>query len=134
MAFVHGKTVHFEIDNSGGSPVDISAYEMKVDFPRTADTAETSTFGSTDKTFLPGLKGATMTIDGYFDATADAVLSGIIGVSGSFIYGPAGNTGGYTKYSGECICTAYNVSGEVGAIVKATASFTINGAVSRGTF
>jgi hypothetical protein len=44
MAFVHGKTAVFKIDNSGGSLQDISAYCDNVDFPLTSDTAEVTTF------------------------------------------------------------------------------------------
>ena len=134
MAFVHGKTAEFQIDNSGGSLTDISAYCDNVDFPLTADTAEVTTFGDASKEYIGGLKDATISISGSWDATADGVLAGIVGLAGSFQYGPAGTTGGNIKYTGECICTSYNVTAPVGDKVSFSAEFQVTGDVTRGTY
>ena len=134
MAFVHGKTAVFQVDNSGGSLTDISAYCDNVDFPLTADTAEVTTFGDASKEYIGGLKDATISISGSWDATADGVLAGIIGLAGSFEYGPAGSTGGNIKYTGEAICTSYNVTAPVGDKVSFSAEFQVTGDVTRGTY
>ena len=134
MAFVHGKTAVFKIDNSGGSLTDISAYCDNVDFPLTADTAEVTTFGDSSKEYIAGLKDATISISGSWDATSDAVLAGIIGVAGTFEYGPAGSTGGLVKFTGEAICTGYTVTAPVGDKVSFSAEFQVTGAVTRTTF
>ena len=49
MAFVHGKSSVFKLDNASGSLTDISAYVNNVDFPETADVAETSVLGASIK-------------------------------------------------------------------------------------
>lgn len=134
MPFVHGKSADFRIDNSSGSLTDISAYCDSVDFPMTADTAEVTTFGDTSKDYIAGLKDATISISGSWDATADAVLAAIVGLSGSFQYGPAGTTASNIKYTGECICTSYNVSAPVGDKVSFSAEFQVTGNVTRGTY
>lgn len=134
MAFVHGKTAVFKIDNSGGSLTDISAYCDSVDFPLTADTAEVTTFGDSSKEYVAGLKDATISISGSWDATADGVLAAIVGVAGSFEYGPAGSTVSNIKYTGECICTGYTVNAPVGDKVSFSAEFQVTGAVTRGTY
>ena len=134
MAFVHGKTAVFKIDNSGGSLQDISAYCDNVDFPLTADTAEVTTFGDSSKEYIAGLKDATISISGSWDATADAILAAIVGVAGTFEYGPAGSAGGAVKFTGEAICTSYNVSAPVGDKVSFSAEFQCTGAVTRTTF
>lgn len=138
MAFVHGKTAVFKIDDSGGTLRDISAYLNDVGFPRNIDTAETTTFGvsGSSKTYIVGLNDATISISGLFDATADGYLAGVLGQSAtlSFEYGPAGSTGGYVKYSGECIMTSYEVSAAVGDAVQATAQFQVTGSITRGTW
>ncbi len=138
MAFVHGKTAVFKIDDNGGTLRDISAYLNDVGFPRNIDTAETTTFGvsGSSKTYIVGLNDATISINGLFDATADGYLAGVLGQSAtlSFEYGPAGSTGGNVKYSGECIMTSYEVSAAVGDAVQATAQFQVTGSVTRGTF
>lgn len=134
MAFVHGKTAVFKIDNSSGTLTDISAYCDSVDLPLTADTAETSTFGSTAKSYIAGLKDSTLSVSGIWDATADATLAAIVGLTGTFEYGPAGSTAGLIKYTGECICTSYSTSAPVGDKVTFSAEFQVTGAVTRTTF
>jgi hypothetical protein len=135
MAFVHGKSAHFEIADVGDVSRDISAYCNSVDFPRTADTAEVSCFGAVAKAYLAGLKDGTITIEGEWDAVVDGYLDGIVGVDAqAFIYGPAGSTAGLVKYSGACICTAYNPPADLTRAVSFTATFQITGVVTRGTF
>jgi predicted secreted protein len=136
MPFVHGKSAVFKVDNSGGSLTDISAYCDNVDFPITADTAEVTTFGDSSKEYVAGLKDATISISGSWDATADGVLAPIVGQSAtvSFEYGPAGSTASNIKFTGECICTSYNVTAPVGDKVSFSAEFQVTGAVTRGTY
>ena len=59
MAFKHGKNTVFKVDNSGGSLTDISSYLNSVSFPRTIETAETSSFGNSAKTYIVGLSDST---------------------------------------------------------------------------
>jgi hypothetical protein len=134
MPFVHGKTADFRIDNSSGLLTDISAYCDNVDFPLTADIAEVTRFSDSSKGYIAGLKDATISISGSWDATADGVIAAIVGLSGSFQYGPAGTTNGNIKYTGECICTSYNVTAPVGDKVSFSAEFQVTGAVTRGTY
>ncbi len=74
MAFTHGKDSVFKLDNSGGSLTDISTYVNNVDFPETADVSETTTLGADNKTYIAGLKDATISLAGLWDATADAIF------------------------------------------------------------
>lgn len=136
MPFVHGKSAVFKVDDSGGTLRDLSSYLEEVSFPRSVETAETTTFGNNAKTYITGLSDATISITGLFDATADGYLAGVVGASAtlSFEYGPAGSTGGNVKYSGECILTSYEVSAPVGDKVSASAEFQVSGAITRGTW
>lgn len=139
MAFIHGKKSKFSVDNSAGTLIDISAYCEEVTLSNEIDTAETSTFGSTHKTYVTGLIGASLSVSGRFDAagatTVDSVLAGILGqeASVSFEYQPSNAAVSATnpKYSGEAICTNYEVSGGVGDMVGFTADFVITGTVTR---
>lgn len=138
MAFVHGKSAVFKLDDSGGTLRDLSAYLNDVSMPRDIETAETTTFGvaGSAKTYITGLTDSTISISGLFDATADGYLAGVVGQSAtlSFEYGPAGSTGGLVKYSGECIMTSYEVSASVGDSVQASADFQVTGQITRGTW
>lgn len=138
MAFVHGKSAVFKLDNSSGSLVDYSSYLNDLSLSRDIETAETTTFGvaGSAKTYIVGLSDATFSISGLFDATADGTLAGVLGQSAtlSFEYGPAGSTAGLIKYSGECIMTSYEISAAVGDAVQASADFQVTGAITRGTW
>ena len=135
MAFVHGKDSVFKLDNAGGSLTDISTYVNNVDFPETADVAETSTLGASNKTYIVGLKDATISLGGLFDATVDAILGAVVGQSAtlSFEYSPEGTGSGKVKYTGECILTSYTLSSPVGDVVGFSADLQVSGAVTRGT-
>jgi hypothetical protein len=138
MAFGHGKSAVFKLDDSGGTLRDLSSFLNDLSMPRDVDVAETTTFGvaGSAKTFITGLSGATISISGLFDATADGYLAGVAGGSAtlSFEYGPLGSTAGMVKYTGECIMTSYEVGSSVGDVVQASAAFQVSGAITRTTW
>jgi hypothetical protein len=132
--FVHGKSTFFSIDDTGDSVRDISDTLTSVDFPETIDTAETTAFGATSKSFIVGLRDATISVSGLWDATVDGYFIGTEPASRDFVFGPAGNTGGNVKYSGACILTSYSVSSPVADVDTYSADFQVTGNVTRGTF
>ena len=131
--FTHGKNAAFRIDDSGGTLRDISDVLTDVSISRTADVAEVSAFSNSSKAFVAGLKDATLTISGSFDATVDGYLSGILGAEGSFEFYPIGTTGGNPKASGEAIMTSYDRTPDIGGAVTFTAAFQVSGDVTEGT-
>tara|TARA_Y100001973_G_scaffold76386_1_gene111661 strand:+ start:488 stop:898 length:411 start_codon:yes stop_codon:yes gene_type:complete len=135
MAFVHGKNSVFKLDNASGSLTDISAFVNNVDFPETADVAESSVLGSSNKTYLVGLRDASISITGIFDATVDAILGAVVGQTAtlSYEYSPEGTASGKIKYTGEAILTNYALSSPVGDVVAYSADLQCSGAVTRGT-
>lgn len=143
MAFQHGKSTDFRLDNGAGTLTDISAYVDSVDFALPIDMHETTTFGDSAKEYLPGLKDSTISIGGKWDSTLDTQL-GVIYANGggltttnlsiSFQFGPAGSTSGNVKYTGECFLTNYQVSDPVGDLVTWSAELQVSGAITRGTY
>jgi hypothetical protein len=123
--FRHGKAASFKVDNNAGTLTDISNTLNSVSFPREAETLETTSFGSSDRSYVIGFTGATISIEGSFDATVDTHLAAIVGKtdSVSFEYGPEGTTSTFTKYTGEAFLTSYE-----------TAEFQVTGAITRGAF
>ena len=132
--FAHGKSTDFALDDTGGSSRNISNTLTDVSYPQTIDTAETTAFGSSIKSYIVGLKDGSFSVSGIWDATVDGYLSGTEPASRSFIYGPAGSTGGNVKYTGEAIMTNYSVSNPVGDVVTYSLDLQITGAVTRGTY
>ena len=135
MAFTHGKDSVFKLDNASGTLTDISTYVNNVDFPETADVSETTTLGADNKTYIAGLKDATISLSGLWDATADAIFGAVVGQSAtlSYEYSPEGTATGKIKYTGEAILTSYAISSPVGDAVGYSADLQVSGAVTRGT-
>lgn len=132
--FAHGKSTDFAVDDTGGTSRNISDTLTDVSFPQTIDTAETTAFGSSNKSYIVGLKDTTISVSGIWDATVDGYISGTEPASRSFIYGPAGTTSGNVKYTGEAIMTNYSVSNPVGDVVTFSMDLQVTGAVTRTTY
>ena len=133
--FVHGKSVDFELDDTGGTSRSISDTLNSVDSPEVTETADTTAFGSSSRSFIVGLESATISISGLWDATVDGYIKGgTEPASRSFIYGPAGSTSSNVKYTGECILTNYSISSPVGDVVTYSCDLQVTGAVTRGTY
>lgn len=134
--FRHGKNSVFKVDDSGGTLRDISNVLNSVTMPRSVETLETTSFGSSNKSFVVGFSDATLSIEGTYDATVDGYLAGIVGgdSSVSFEYGPEGSTSTYVKYTGEAFLTSYEVSGGVGDVVTFSAEFQVTGAITKGAY
>jgi hypothetical protein len=137
MAFVHGKGAYVGLDDSvGGSLTDYSAYFNDASLSRSIETAETTTFGDSDKEYIVGLKDATISLSGMFDSTMDAVLEGLLGAGAfSFEIGTNGSTASSSNpiYQGECIMTSYDLSPAVGDVVPVSVELQCTGAITRAT-
>ncbi len=134
--FRHGKNSVFKVDNSAGTLTDISNVLNNVSMPREIETVETTSFGSSYRTYVVGFQNATISVEGTWDATVDAHLAGILGQDAtvSFEYGPEGSSAGYIKYTGEAYVTSYETSGAVGEVVTFSAELQVSGAITRGTY
>ncbi len=101
MAFDHGRKSVVTLDNSGGTPVNISAFATDVAMPRSVDMAEVSVFGNDTKQYIAGLEDGTISISGPYDPVIDAQIDGVIVAirtgtlaTASFQYDPQGSTMG----------------------------------------
>lgn len=137
MPFVAARSSVFKLDNAAGTLTDISAYVDSVSgIANTTDMLETTTFGSTSKSFIPGLRnGDTISVSGKWDSTLNTQIVALLGATASstFEYSPAGTTAGTPKVSGECFVTSYETSSAVADLVTFSISLQISGAVTHGT-
>lgn len=134
--FRHGKLTHFEIADSGDVSRDISTVLRDVSLARVIDSAETTAFKSTVKTYVIGIPGATFSVSGMFDLTVDGYFNGISGLEAAraFIYGPEGNAAGRRRISGDAYLTNYSISGSVSDMVSFQADFQVTGDITVDTF
>lgn len=128
MAFRHGKNAGLSLNS-----VTLSTFLDNVDFSTDLDIADTTTYGATWKSGLPGIPGGTLQISGKYDPTAStgpgAVLFPLVtaGTAVTGLFYPGGNTSGqslYTITSG-CIVTSYSESSPVSGIVSFQANIMV---------
>lgn len=120
----YGSDLVFTIDSagttSGSTEVDISTWVMSVDgLPGEREMADvTCGGGATVHQWLVGMKSAEIGLECLFDQTDgsayDVLCSTDYGfhldtTTRTFSYGPAGNTAGYPKFTGECLVKSVTV-------------------------
>ena len=76
--FLHGKGSKVLIDE-----FDLSAYFNSLDVAQTIETAETTGFGATAKSYIPGLQDATLSLSGMFSQETDGSDEELEAVLGS---------------------------------------------------
>ena len=140
--FRHGKNAVFKIGTAGSPTVltDISNTCDSVSYPQQADLAETTTFGSNARSYMPGFPGNNFSVSGKFDVTTDGVLSGLqnFGTPVAVQYRPEGSGTGKVSYdavggagAAGVFLTSYTISSPVNDVVSFTAEFTNNLTVTR---
>jgi predicted secreted protein len=134
--FKHGKNAQFELEGTN-----LSNTLNEISMPREIETAETTAFGTQDKTYIVGLSDATVSVSGMFDATTDSAISTIISnlksgsiASASFTYGPSGSAASSPKFTGEALVTSYEISSPVGDVITYSLELQCTGAVSGTTY
>lgn len=130
--FAHGKSAVFKI-NDGSTLRDISDVVNSSALSRSAETAEVTALGNSSKAYIPGLKDATISIEGMADVTTSGYLNGVLGVSTAWEFYPAGTAAGQVKYSGNGILTSLETSAEVGGAVSISGEVQVTGDVTRAT-
>ncbi len=119
----HGKKAVVQLDNGAGLLTDITAYLSKSSLERMRETAETTVFGVENKTYVAGIKDATFSGEGNFDAALDAILDAALGTDNTktLQYDPQGAGTGNIRYGVEVLITKYSMDTDTGS--KAGCSF-----------
>jgi len=131
----HGHNAQFTYNSN-----DVSPYVTDVTFKRSNDVHDTTCYGSSAHTYLAGLVDGEITVTGLWDKTStvgsEVVFNGAVGVAAAsaFAWGPEGSTAGDVKYTGNAVLKDYQESAPVADLVKFTATLSISGAVTTGTY
>lgn len=132
MPFIHGK---------GASVLhgayDLSSYLNDGSVATSVETAETTAFGSSAKTYITGLNDGTMSASGMFDGAANAVDEILTASIGSdtlspVSFFPAGYANGARVSLLQAKTTSYNVSAPVGDVVSVTYDAQADGGIDHG--
>ena len=136
---VVGQNAFITIEDSTPTVRALRGDSNSISLSWSADTPENTAYGATTRTRKAGLRDWTLEYAGFFNDTAstgvDTVLSGILGGSTAFVFGPAGSTTGYRKYSGSGLVSDYSIDTPVDGMVSI--SFTVvaaTGSLSGSTF
>lgn len=133
MATVHGKSSAVLVD-----AYDLSAYFNSASVSESVDAAETTCFGSSAKTYIPGLLDGTISVEGLFDGAANAVDSILRAALSSstdkvVTFAPSGvATVGNPAKLAASVETSYEVSTSVGDLVTTSAEFQADAGVWTG--
>jgi len=129
--FTHGKDAVVLLDNTN-----LSTTLTDVSFSLTSDVSETSTFSSSSKSFISGLRDGQITASGYFETSSpdsDAEYLAQLGGSGAaFSVAPIGYTRGNPSTFGSVIETSYDRSADIGGVVAAAVAFQFDGDAYNG--
>lgn len=135
-SFTHGSKATLKL-GSAATPstlVDYSEWFNSISFPQTRDTAETTGFTATTKSYIPGLRDATFSAEGRYHTDIDGVLQSLLSYMGtvSFEYCPAGSgTTGTPAYTGQLFITSYEGSSDISDVGGFSAEFQLSGDVVR---
>lgn len=130
MAAGHGKDAKLYANG-----YDISAQLTSVAPDMSADVAETSGLGLASKTYVAGLKDATVALDGVFYGAAgesDEILQAALGGAAVLNWLPQGDGFGKTCYGFDALETAYSPTTSLDDAGKFTASVQAKNAGERG--
>lgn len=141
MAFRAGTTNAFFLGNAANTLINFSQWTDNVSYPQTVSQLPTDTFGTSSKTFIPGLAdGDQITISGPFDVSAAGTIAGLKAaqVAGSnaapFVWGPGGSVASQFRVAGSVFVASFNPSVQVAGRVEWSCTLQVTGAVTNGTF
>lgn len=114
----------------------LSSYLNNVDWGKTADTHDTTTFGNDNRNYSPGLKDGTASLSGLFDGAADAVdeeLEAILGAAAQVVtIGVEAMAAGKRCRLLQALETEYNVTSPVSDMVSVDAAMQATEGIEAG--
>ena len=132
------RNFHITLDDSSGTPVDLSAYFKSADINDDIGLEDDTTFGASvvAKSFAATLTEGGFSLSAPYHATLNTHLKGLKGLTATstFTLGPQGSTGGYEKVTGECRMKSLKRSGTVDGLLMIEAEFIYDGTVTETTF
>lgn len=139
MAKIIARNASLGIDDSSATCRPLSSLVNNIALSWSSESPEVTSFGqNTRERLQDGIKDWELTFDAFFSSGAnevDVVLSGILGGSTRFSFGPAGSTSGCNMYAACAILSTYDMT--FGVADAATVSGTLvarSGSLTRTTF
>lgn len=131
MAHLTGRDMRFKIDNASGSITDLSGDVNQQSLQRAVSLLEDSGMGDEERTFLPGLAGTTISINGFWNTTTDAIFGPLISDNTSITKTVEFRAYANRFYNGEVYVGNVQLSGAPDSLETFSVDLTFSGAVNR---
>jgi len=128
MALKTFKDVIVVLDTAAGATSRITAFCNNFSIASTLSKLEKSAFGDSNRTFLTGLSGATLTINGWINSTTGGIFGPLTGQR-TTVTKTFGIYDGVKWYKGEAWVDP-TISGAVDELQTFSADLTVDGAVT----
>jgi hypothetical protein len=118
-SFTHGKDATVLANG-----YNVSEYLNSVSLAGEADVAEVSTLGTNDKKYIPGLRDATISLEGFFAGGVgdiDEILENQLGSTTTWTVVFTPDSEGALAYGVRAVDTSYEVGAEIGGAVAISA-------------
>ena len=140
MANPTGKDVAVKVDAiAGGSLVDLTSAVNSASLSATQSILDDTALGDEEKTYVHGLAGATVSLNGFYNTTVEAVFgpyvgnrTGVVSVTAQYQAYLINSTAERT-YRGEALVSNIQVSGAPDTLETFSADMTFTGVVTRTT-
>ena len=140
MAGRSARDAGFAFTDTGANLRFVTQKCNNVDFPRPVDLIDVTPFNSTNRTkqYVNGNADATVSISGFWDATVDGYLAGIVAhTSASQVRYYPGSTSttdtNFIQYKANAFLSSYSVSAAVDGANEFSADFQLTGTITRTT-
>jgi hypothetical protein len=131
MANTTFRDIDFKIDNAAATLTSIKAYLNQVDLQRTLELIEDTAMSDTNRSYLHGLAGTTLTINGMVNSTTDAIFGPLVNAATSVTKTAEWKAYASRYYNGEVLLTNVQYSGSTNSLQTFSVSMTVDGAVNR---
>lgn len=131
MAFIHGKDGFVSLN-----AVDLSAFSNNIEFGRSGDSQDVTTFGKDAHVKQGGLLDGTCTLEGVYDNGAtspEAVIDPLIGTVVPLIYRPEGTGSGLPQKSVQVLVQEYTETAPVAEMITWQLTMEMSGDVTKTT-
>lgn len=131
MANTTSRDQDFKIDNASATLTSIKAYLNQIDLDRTLELIEDTAMSDTNRSYLHGLAGTKVSINGMVNTTTDGIFGPLVNAATSITKTVEWKayTGRY--YNGEVLLTSVKYSGKTNSLQTFSADMTFDGAVNR---
>ena len=132
-----GTASTMSITASGGANLgfDLTQYLTSIQPSYARARIDTTTLGNTSRRFIGGFVENGYELEGVWDTTLDETMLPLVsaGTAGPIVYYPAGTASGKTRHDSTAVMTAYQPPTDRESAVTWSASYAVEGAVTRTT-